>query len=159
MKGIGTMKNARQQKILELIEKYDIDTQDTLIKKLGEAGYNVTQTTASRDIRQLNLVKGTTASGAYKYIAPGAHVTKGSKAPVLNSAITDSVIKIEAAGNIVVIKTFSGMANAIAVCVDALAHDDIVGCVAGDDTILLVVRTTEIAARLERELMETITKK
>lgn len=152
------MKNARQQKILELIEKYDIDTQDTLIKKLAEAGFNVTQTTASRDIRQLNLVKGTTPSGTYKYIAPSAHISKGNQTPVLNSAITDSVIKIEAAGNIVVIKTFSGMANAIAVCVDALAHDDIVGCVAGDDTILLVVRTNEIAVRLEHELIETIKK-
>ena len=153
------MKNARQQKILELIEAYDIDTQDTLIKKLKEAGYNVTQTTASRDIRQLNLVKGTTANGSYKYIAPGAHLGKGANNPVLNSAITDSVIKIEAAGNIVVVKTFSGMANAIAVCVDALAHDDIVGCVAGDDTIMLVVRTPEIATRLEHELIETIKKR
>ncbi len=152
------MKNARQQKILELIEKYDIDTQDTLIKKLGEEGYNVTQTTASRDIRQLNLVKGTAANGTYKYIAPGAHLGKENKAPVLNSAITDAVIKIEAAGNIVVVKTFSGMANAIAVCFDALAHDDIVGCVAGDDTILLVVRSVEIAIKLEHELKEIIKK-
>ena len=152
------MKNARQQKILELIEKYDIDTQDTLIKKLGEEGYNVTQTTASRDIRQLNLVKGTAANGTYKYIAPSAHISRENKAPVLNSAITDSVIKIEAAGNIVVVKTFSGMANAIAVCFDALAHDDIVGCVAGDDTILLVVKTAEIGVKLERELKEIVKK-
>ena len=146
------MKNARQQKILELIEKYDIDTQDTLIKKLKEAGYNVTQTTASRDIRQLNLVKGTTANGTYKYIAPGAHIGKGGNNPVLNSAITDSVIKIEAAGNIVVVKTFSGMANAIAVCVDALAHDDIVGCVAGDDTILVATRNEETAKNISERL-------
>ena len=150
------MKNARQQKVLELIEKYDIDTQDTLIKMLREEGYNVTQTTASRDIRQLNLVKGTAANGAYKYIAPGAHISKDTKTPVLNSAITDAVIHIEAAGNIVVVKTFSGMANAIAVCVDALAHDDIVGCVAGDDTILLVVKTVEIAIKLEHELKDII---
>ncbi len=150
------MKNARQKKILELIEKYDIDTQDTLIKRLREEGYNVTQTTASRDIRQLNLVKGTATNGAYKYIAPGAHIAKENKIPVLNSAITDAVVKIEAAGNIVVVKTFSGMANAIAVCFDALAHDDIVGCVAGDDTILLVVKTVEIAIKLEHELKDII---
>ena len=153
------MKNARQQKILELIEKYDIDTQDTLIKKLEEEGFKVTQTTASRDIRQLNLVKGTTSYGTYKYIAPGAALSQEGRMPVLNSAITDAVIKIEAAGNIVVVKTFSGMANAIAVCVDALAHDDIVGCVAGDDTILLVVRTNEIAIKMQNELKETIMKK
>ena len=153
------MKNARQQKILELIEKYDIDTQDTLIKKLEEEGFKVTQTTASRDIRQLNLVKGTTSYGTYKYIAPSATLGQEGRMPVLNSAITDAVVKIEAAGNIVVVKTFSGMANAIAVCVDALAHDDIVGCVAGDDTILLVVRTAEIAIKMQNELKETIMKK
>jgi transcriptional regulator of arginine metabolism len=106
------MKNARQQKILELIELYDIDTQDTLIKRLKEVGYNVTQTTISRDIRQLNLVKGVTSMGTYKYVAPAPK--KENNVPVLNSAITDSVVKIEAAGNIVVVKTFSGMANAIA---------------------------------------------
>ena len=153
------MKNARQQKILELIEKYDIDTQEMLIQKLREEGFNVTQTTASRDIRQLNLVKGTTSYGAYKYIAPGSHIAGDGRMPVLNSAITDAVIKIEAAGNIVVVKTFSGMANAIAVCVDALAHDDIVGCVAGDDTILLVVKSEDIAVKLQNELRETIMKK
>ena len=150
------MKNARQQKILELIEQYDIDTQETLIKKLGEVGYNVTQTTVSRDIRQLNLVKGVTARGTYKYVAPS--VTRESNIPVLNSAITDSVVKIEAAGNIVVIKTFAGMANAIAVCVDSLHHDNIVGSVAGDDTILLVIKDNPAAEALADELRNTFGK-
>ena len=150
------MKNLRQQKILELIEKYDIDTQETLIAKLLEEGYNVTQTTVSRDIKQLSLVKGVTASGAYKYILPTMH--KGNDVPILNSAITDSVTKVEAAGNIVVVKTFAGMANAIAVCVDSLHHDDIVGSVAGDDTILLVVRDGQYASELARELRETFKK-
>ncbi len=153
------MKNARQQKILELIEKYDIDTQDTLIKRLAEAGYIVTQTTASRDIRQLNLIKGITAKGTYKYVAPGSVMVKENKVPVLNSAITDAVVKIEAAGNIVVIKTFSGMANAIAICFDALHREDIVGNVAGDDTILVVVKTPEGAISFERELRELFMKK
>jgi transcriptional regulator of arginine metabolism len=150
------MKNARQQKILELIELYDIDTQDTLIKRLKEVGYNVTQTTISRDIRQLNLVKGVTSMGTYKYVAPAPK--KENNVPVLNSAITDSVVKIEAAGNIVVVKTFSGMANAIAVCVDSLHHDDIVGSVAGDDTILLVVKDTAFAHSLAEELCNTFGK-
>ncbi len=150
------MKNARQQKILELIEKYDIDTQDTLIKRLREVGYNVTQTTVSRDIRQLNLVKGVTAMGTYKYVAP--EISRANNVPVLNSAITDSVVKIEAAGNIVVVKTFSGMANAIAVCVDSLHHDDIVGSVAGDDTILLVIKDENAASALADELKTTFGK-
>lgn len=151
------MKNARQQKILEIIEKYDIDTQETLITKLAEAGYNVTQTTVSRDIRQLNLVKGVSSVGTYKYVAPTA--SKETNIPVLNSAITDSVTKIDSAGNIVVVKTYSGMANAIAVCVDSIHHDDIVGSVAGDDTILLVVKTAEYAELLAAELKETFGKK
>jgi transcriptional regulator of arginine metabolism len=150
------MKNARQQKILELIETYDIDTQETLIKRLREVGYEVTQTTVSRDIKQLNLVKGVTAMGTYKYVAP-AH-GKDSNVPVLNSAITDSVIKIEAACNIVVVKTYAGMANAIAVCVDSMYHDSIVGSVAGDDTILLVIKDSETAANFATTLSETFGK-
>ena len=121
------MKNARHQKILELIEKYDIDTQDTLIKKLAEEGYTVTQTTASRDIRQLNLIKGVSANGTYKYIAPKVVIGQESKTPVLNSSITDAVIAVEAAGHLVVIRTYAGMASAIAVCFDSLRKDNIVG--------------------------------
>lgn len=151
------MKNSRQQKILELIKEYDIDTQETLITKLSEAGYNVTQTTVSRDIKQLNLVKGVTAKGTYKYVAP--EVRRDSAVPVLNSAITDSVTKIDTACNIVVIKTFPGMANAIAVCVDSLFHDDIVGSVAGDDTILLVAKSAEISENLAQTLKSTFGKK
>ena len=148
------MKNARQQKILEIIKKYDIDTQDALIKRLADEGYTVTQTTISRDIRQLNLIKGVSANGTYRYIAPGNVMGSEGKAPVLNSAITDAVIRVEAAGHIVVVRTFSGMANAIAVCFDSLKREDIVGSVAGDDTILLVVKTSDGAMRLEAELRE-----
>lgn len=144
------MKNIRQQKILELIEKYDIDTQETLILKLKELGFNVTQTTVSRDIRQLNIVKSVSSKGTYKYVAPG--IRKDEGIPVLNSAITDSVVKISAAGNIVVIKTFAGMANAIAVCVDSLYHESIIGSVAGDDTILLVSADNDAASELAAEL-------
>jgi len=144
------MKNARQQKILELIEKFDIDTQQTLIARLAEAGLTVTQTTISRDIKELKLVKGMTGRGTYKYILP--EVKRENNIPVLNSALTESVVKIEAARNIVVIKTFPGMANALAVCVDSLEHAHIVGSVAGDDTILLVVKDDETAAFIESKL-------
>ena len=144
------MKNSRQQKILELIEKYDIDTQEALIAKLKEEGFYATQTTVSRDINQLKLVKAVTSKGNYKYIVPA--VKKENNIPVMNSAITDAVLHIEAAGNMVVIKTLSGMANAVAVCVDSLNHNDIVGSVAGDDTILLVVKTVDIALNVERRL-------
>ena len=151
------MKNARQQKILELIEKYDIDTQETLIDRLEAEGFVTTQTTISRDLKQLKLVKGMTNKGTYKYIVP--EVKKNGNAPVLNSALTDSVIKIEAAENIVVVKTHAGMANAIAVCIDSLHEASIVGSVAGDDTILMVVKTSTLALELEAELKEVFSLK
>ena len=152
------MKNARQQKILEIIEKYDIDTQETMIEKLAAEGYIVTQTTVSRDIRQLNLVKGVTARGTYKYVCPAA-AKDGANTPVFNASVTEAITKIEAACNIVVVKTYAGMANAVAVCIDSLHHDDIVGSVAGDDAILLVVKTEDAAKALEAELKETFGKK
>ncbi|MBQ3016945.1 MAG: arginine repressor [Clostridia bacterium] len=144
------MKNARQQKILEIIEKYNIDTQEALIIKLKEAGYIVTQTTISRDINQLKLVKAVTAGGSYKYIVPD--VKRENNKTVMNSALTEAVIKIQAAKNIVVVKTLSGMANAIAVCVDSINHDDIVGSVAGDDTIIVVTPDDDIARSMETSL-------
>lgn len=146
------MKNARQNKILELIEEYEISTQEALIQRLSEHGFESTQTTISRDIRQLRLIKGPTGRGTYKYVAP--EVRRGSDAPGHNSALTDSVLKIEAAQNIIVVKTMSGMANAIAVCIDSLQIRDIIGSVAGDDTILLVFKTTEKAESVEEELKE-----
>ena len=144
------MKNARQQKILEIINKYDIDTQEALILKLKESGYNVTQTTISRDINQLKLVKAVTSTGTYKYIVPD--VKRENNKTVMNSALTEAVLKIQAAKNIVVVKTLSGMANAIAVCVDSIDHDLIVGSVAGDDTILVVTMDEETALTMESNL-------
>lgn len=146
------MKNARQQKILELIEKYDIDTQETLIERLREEGYVVTQTTVSRDIKQLSLVKGVTGRGTYKYVSPGVKSTANTH--VLNSAITESIVHIEVAENIIVIKTLSGMANAVGVCVDSLNVTGVVGCVAGDDTVLIVAKSSEVAKSVESELKE-----
>ena len=144
------MKNARQNKILELIEQYEISTQEALIQRLAEVGYESTQTTISRDIRQLRLIKGPTGRGTYKYVAP--EVRHGNDAPGHNSALTDSVLKIEAAQNIVVVKTMSGMANAIAVCIDTLKISDIVGSVAGDDTVLVVFKNSEIAENTAEDL-------
>ena len=144
------MKNARQNKILELIEEYEISTQEALIQKLAEFGFESTQTTISRDIRQLRLIKGPTGRGTYKYVAP--EVRRGNDAPGHNSALTESVLKIDVAQNIIVVKTMSGMANAIAVCIDSLGIKEIVGSVAGDDTILLVVKDVDTATAIVLEL-------
>ena len=146
------MKNARQNKILELIEEYEISTQEALIQRLAEHGFESTQTTISRDIRQLHLIKGPTGRGTYKYVAP--EVRHGSSAPGHNSALTDSVLKIECAQNIIVVKTMAGMANAIAVCIDSLGIKEIIGSVAGDDTILLVLKTSQKAEEIEIELKQ-----
>lgn len=146
------MKNARQKKIVELINTYDIDTQQALIEKLNEAGFSATQTTVSRDINQLKLVKAVSSKGGYKYIIPGIK-SDDSTLPVMNSALKEAVLKVEAARNIVVVKTLSGMANAVAVCVDSLNHDEVVGSVAGDDTILLVIKTDELAKIVEERLL------
>ena len=137
------MKNSRQEKILELINKYEISTQEALIEKLKENGFEVTQTTVSRDIKQLNLVKGQSASGGYKYVAPVTHIKPRN--PHHTSSLSDSVLKIEAAQNIVVIKTHAGMANAIAVCIEDMNLDGFVGSVAGDDTMLMVFKDNEMA--------------
>lgn len=143
------MKNARQQKILEIIEKCEINTQEALIEKLKECGFFATQTTVSRDINALKLVKVISSNGSYRYTVSTPNVSGGN---VIGSSISDAIIAVEAARNIVVVKTYAGMANAVAVSVDALARDEIVGSVAGDDTILIVVRTDETAHALAHKL-------
>ncbi|MBQ7315428.1 MAG: arginine repressor [Clostridia bacterium] len=140
------MKKDRQQKILELIEQYDIGTQEMLMEKLAEEGYYATQTTLSRDIRQLKLVKSTTGKGAYRYVRPDVGVR--TAAPKISSSMTESIRKMQAAGNLIVVKTMSGMANAIAVCIDSLEINEIVGSVAGDDTILIVLPDETVARRV-----------
>ena len=120
-------------------------------EKLHEEGFEVTQTTASRDIRELNLLKVSTGRGTYKYTAPNA--IREKKAPVINSAITDSIVKIDWAQNIVVVKTLPGMGNAVAVCIDSIESSKVIGSVAGDDTVLIVVRDTELAELVAGELL------
>lgn len=146
------MKNARQRKILEIIDKYEIGTQEALIDKLIECGFNSTQTTVSRDLRDLRIVKGPTGRGTYKYVAPGQG--KSAPTPAHNSAFTAAVTKIDYAMNIVVLKTHPGMANAIAVCIESLGIKDVVGSVAGDDTLLMIMRTVEEAEAASAQLKE-----
>ena len=139
------MKEERQAKILELICEEDVETQDDLIQKLELAGFHVTQATVSRDIRELKLVKGASPRGGYRYILPA----KQSKStPDFSSSLTTSIVHVDYARNIVVVKTFPGMANAVAACIDSMHLTEIIGSVAGDDTILAVVRTDEEAENL-----------
>lgn len=147
------MKTQRQQKILEIIEKYDVATQEELISILGKEGFLATQTTISRDIRQLKLVKSMSADGVYKYTAPKSRRIEGTPS-AMNSAISDAVISVENAQNLVVVKTTPGMANAVAVCIDSLDHPHVVGTIAGDDTLLLVMKDSEASVIVE-EILKT----
>ena len=135
------MKNNRHKKILELIEKYDIDTQDELCKRLEEAGFSVTQATVSRDINNLHLYKKNLGNGRQKYAidVDNDHELDEKYRRVL----TDGFVSIDMAQNILVIKTISGMAMAVAASIDALDYPQIVGSIAGDDTVMCAVRTVE----------------
>ena len=147
------MKSKRQQKILELIETYTINTQEELISRLNEAGYMATQATISRDIRELKLVKAMMADGVYKYIHPTKRETP---APRFNSALAESILRIDGAGNNIVIRTYPGMAQPVASCIDAIGHSDILGCVGGDDTIIVVIRDAQRANELCNKIRQTL---
>ena len=135
------MKKGRHGKITELIENYDIETQDELAERLRDAGFQVTQATVSRDIRELKLSKIPTGSGKQKYVVlkqDDRHL--GEK---YIRVLRDGFVSMDMAQNILVIKTVSGMAMAVAAAVDAMEMREIVGSIAGDDTIMMAVRTVE----------------
>ena len=137
------MKTTRHNKILELINKYPITTQEELIDYLRADGYDVTQSTVSRDIKQLRLTKTLLPDGKYRYQAsPSAE--KGAQNN-FSTIFSSSVISIENAMNIVVIKTFSGMAQAACAALDMMSFDPVVGTLAGEDTIIVVCKTVEDA--------------
>lgn len=133
------MKSKRQSKILELIKDYEIHTQDSLLLKLNESGFDTTQATVSRDIKELKLQKVVTREGKYKYIA--ATKSPQSFSGSINSLFSTSVISIDNAGNIIVLKTISGMAQGICAAIDALEIEGILGTIAGDDTIFMVSKS------------------
>lgn len=131
------MRLSRQNKILELIQEHEIETQEQLQDMLTEAGYNVTQATISRDIKDLQLVKGQSKSGSYKYVI-GNYTEK----PVSDRFIQIfrlSVISITDTSNLIIIKTLPGCGNAAAEAIDSLSLKHVVGTVSGDNTMLLVV--------------------
>lgn len=148
------MKRIRQEKMLELISKYEIETQDELIERLRECGFEVTQATISRDIRELKISKMTTGKGTYRYVLPKQNTMVPNMK--FNSALIDALISIDYACNIIVLKTHAGLANALAVGIDAMHLEEILGCVAGDDTILMVSRSEEAAHRIANRIREMI---
>ncbi len=135
------MKRSRHQKIKELVELYEIETQEELADKLREAGYTVTQATVSRDIRELKLSKVPMGDGRQKYtiLIHSDHYLSDKYIRVLR----DGFVSMDMAQNILVVKTVAGMAMAVAAALDAMKLKEIVGSIAGDDTIMIAVRTVE----------------
>ena len=148
------MKRNRQEKMLELISRYEIDTQDELIARLRDCGFEVTQATVSRDIRELKISKMMTGKGAYRYVLPKQ--TASGSGQKFSTALIDSIVSVESACNIVVIKTYPGLANAVAVGIDNLNFSQILGCVAGDDTIMIATRDYESADMICNRLHELL---
>ncbi|MBQ4531429.1 MAG: arginine repressor [Lachnospiraceae bacterium] len=134
------MKSDRHAKIVELIGKFDIETQEELAEKLNHAGFNVTQATVSRDIRELKLTKVATEGKKQKYALLQNSEGMGDK---YMRVLKDGFVSMDMAQNILVIKTVSGMAMAVAASLDALKWHEVVGCIAGDDTIMCAIRSVE----------------
>ena len=135
------MKGKRQEKILELIEKYDVETQEELTKLLQQEGFSVTQGTVSRDIRNLGLTKVTGSNRRQKYAPLRKDLPQGPGK--FRRVLAEGILTMDDAGNILVIKTVSGMAMACAAAIDALEIRGIAGCIAGDDTIFCAVKNVD----------------
>lgn len=135
------MKIERHTKIVELINKYDIETQEDLADKLNKIGFNVTQATVSRDIRELKLSKVAIDGGKQKYVV--LQNQEGWMSEKYIRVLKDGFVSMDMAQNILVIKTVSGMAMAVAAALDAMQWHEIVGCIAGDDTIMCAIRSVD----------------
>ncbi len=151
---VESMKISRQSKILELINKYVIETQEELADWLLKEGYNVTQATVSRDIRELKLTKIAMDGGKQRYIT--IQTTEPGMSEKFTRVLRDGFVSMDMAQNILVIKTVSGMAMAVAAALDALQINSIVGCIAGDDTILCAIRTTQETVKVIEKLNKII---
>lgn len=135
------MKVNRHAKIVELVNKHNIETQEELAERLNQEGYKVTQATVSRDIRDLKLTKVPTEKGRQKYAV--LKTTESVLTEKYVRILKDGFVSMDMAMNILVIKTVSGMAMAVAAALDEMEWHEMVGCIAGDDTIMCAIRTIE----------------
>ncbi len=148
------MKNLRHKAIMEIIDQYEVDTQQRLADLLCKAGFDVTQATVSRDIKNLSLIKVATDHNTYKYALP--HKTQGrGGVQKFHSLLRESMISADVAGNILVIKTYPGMANAVCAAMDQIDFDGVVGTIAGDDTIFIAI-CSEVQAINVRDMLTNL---
>ncbi len=148
------MKAARQNKIVEIVTKNSIETQEELVLLINKAGFKTTQATISRDIRELGITKVSSGNGRQKYA-----VVKGNENKVSDKftrVLCDGFVSCDTAQNILVIKTVSGMAMAVAAAIDSLHIDNIVGCIAGDDTVMCAVRSSEESKHAAEKLRRLV---
>ena len=150
------MKIGRHSKIVDLIGKYDIETQEELAEYLREAGYRVTQATISRDIRELKLTKIPTNDGKQKY-ALMQNQSTGMNEKYLR-VLKDGFVSMDMAQNILIVKTVSGMAMAVAAAIDAMHWTEVAGCIAGDDTIMCAIRSTDDTIRVMDKIARIVGK-
>ena len=137
------MKKKRQKLILELIEKYDIGTQEELLVMLREKGCDVTQATVSRDVKELRLLKTLSSNGIYKYSVE--KVADNGYTGIFDALFQSAMTKVDYAGNVCVIKCSPGLAGAACATIDAMNVHEVVGTIAGDDTIFMLCRTPDEA--------------
>ena len=157
------MKKKRQEQIIEIIQNHDVETQEDLAGYLTEAGYAVTQATVSRDIRELSLEKVPGQKVRQKYamrstIPVAAEIKHPAAQPANRYAalLQDGIVSMEQAGNLLVIKTAVGMAMAVAAALDAMEIEGIIGCIAGDDTIMCAVKTEKMVQNVIENLQNLI---
>ena len=149
------MKKARHDKIIELVRSNSVGTQDELVDMLREAGFDVSQATISRDIKELRLQKASAPSFGYRYVLPDDNTEKAGDER-LQDIFRKSVLKVDYAGNIVVLKTMAALGGAACAAVDGMNHGSIVGTLAGDDTGLIIVRSEQLAKELCGQLLQLI---
>ena len=139
------MKSQRQAKILEIISNKNVETQEQLLAELQDAGFRGTQATISRDIKEMRIVKELTNLGTYRYAVSGNEQTSTFSAR-LNTIFRECVVKVDYAQNIIVIHTLPGLASAAGAAIDAMSMRTVVGCLSGDDTVIVVMRDMNTAA-------------
>ena len=144
------MKDKRKSKVIEIIQAYDIENQEELLCKLKEAGFNVTQATVSRDIKELRIIKRLSSSGKYKYCLPEKDMN--DFASKFAAILSSSVVSTDYANNIVVVRCYAGMAQGACAAIDAMHWDGLVGTIAGDDIIFALFRSEEQAMKMISDL-------
>lgn len=149
------MKLKRQAKIMELIRTREIDTQEELLRLLRESGFECTQATVSRDIRELKIVKASNGKGSYRYVSATVP-TAEHIALKFSKMLADTVKSVDSAMNLVVLHTYVAMASAACATIDAMCFEGILGSIAGDDTIVLITKNEEDAERICRMMREQI---